>query len=276
MRNEPCQNSCNSSKIYKKGTIPYYFTRDKTDKKALILLLPSSPIGKKVQYLIIFLQNTNQIFFVHNPEPNSKMYFRVLHQNIASVLSKKEILEITIQELEENNSEPDVVCLSETFVRAEDKNYIKIHNYNTAACFCRNQKRGGTCILVKRDLFYKELKFLDTLAVQKSFECCGVEIPSNNLIILSIYRTPTSDPFFFIEKLEQVLNIIMKKYNCNKNIIIAGDFNINTLKQGKITENLQDFAQNFDLQIHVKEPTRNQSCIDHILSNLKNSTTTSF
>ncbi|KAF9415047.1 hypothetical protein HW555_007203 [Spodoptera exigua] len=42
---------------------------------------------------------------------------RVLHQNIASLLSKQELLEITLQELQEKHNDPDVICLSETFVK---------------------------------------------------------------------------------------------------------------------------------------------------------------
>lgn len=43
--------------------------------------------------------------------------FKILHQNIASIMSKRELLELTLQELQELNISPDVICLSETFIK---------------------------------------------------------------------------------------------------------------------------------------------------------------
>lgn len=196
-------------------------------------------------------------------------HFKIFHQNIASILSKLELLEITLQELQEIQNDPDIICLSETFLKSGYENYLKINNFVLAAAFCREQRRGGTCILAKRGIVYNKLSFIEKYAVQKKFEVCGIEIPLHKLLIICIYRTPTSDPNIFLEKLNTILFEINNKYKRTTNIVLIGDFNINTLQPGIVTKKLQDLCNNNNLQIHIDVPTRKESCIDHILSNIK-------
>lgn len=53
--------------------------------------------------------------------------FNIMHQNIASILAKQDILEITLQELNKSGNEPDLICLSETFLITGNEKYINIH-----------------------------------------------------------------------------------------------------------------------------------------------------
>lgn len=145
-------------------------------------------------------------------------------------------------------------------------------NYKIVTNFSRNKQRGGSCVLVKKGIMCRELSCLKQFALEKSFECCGIEITENNLIIICIYRTPTSDPYIFLNKLESVLENIFKKYKYKVNVIVTGDFNINTLKTTKVTEHLTDIVNNFNLNFHINVPTRKKACIDHILSNFKDAT----
>lgn len=199
--------------------------------------------------------------------------FTVFHQNIASILAKQEILELTIQELQDTGTDPDVICLTETFLKSGYERYLNIKHYELATSYCRDQRRGGTCILVKKGLLCRDLTFLKTYTSQKTFEACGIHISSTNTVIICLYRTPTSDPNLFLDKLHCMLIDIYKKYNRFK-IIIAGDININTLKSGRVTTRFQDLADNNNLKIHITVPTRKLSCIDHILSNVKDATAT--
>lgn len=107
-------------------------------------------------------------------------------------------------------------------------------------------------------------------ATEKVFECCAVEIPSNNLIIICLYRTPNSNVISFLNTLDTMLHEL-NRYK-KKNIVILGDFNINTLKVDKISNFLQDIAKNYNLMTHINQPTRRLSCIDQILSNIENAT----
>lgn len=143
-----------------------------------------------------------------------------------------------------------------------------------ASNFSREKQRGGTCILVKKGLNYKELTFVKSYAIQNTFEACGVEIVCNKLVIISVYRTPQSDPNQFLTKLDCLLHDLLMKYRSKLNVVVAGDFNINTLRKSNITNELHSLANNYNLKVHIKVPTRKLTCIDHILSNISNATST--
>lgn len=124
--------------------------------------------------------------------------FIILHQNIASILSKKEILDLTILELIDVNKEPDILCLTETFLESGQEKYVRLENYLMVSSFCRNKKRGGTCILAKKGISCRDITFIKKYATQKTFECCGIELLENRLIIICLYRIPMSDPNIFL------------------------------------------------------------------------------
>lgn len=214
-----------------------------------------------------------KIFFVKHDEiriPNTETEpFIVLHQNIASFLSKKDVIQITISELEDKGSKPDVLCFSETHVRKGEEKNITLKNYELVANFSRETKRGGTCILLKRGIAYKELTCFGRHVLPNIFECCGVEVLAHNLIIVCVYTSHNKYAHTFLTKLEVVIHELLKR-NKNKKIIITGDFNINTLVASKASCHLTDIASQFDLTLHIKQPTRGGNCIDHILSNIKN------
>lgn len=179
-----------------------------------------------------------------------------------------------MQELREVQNNPDVICLSETFIKKGYESYIKIHDYEMAANFCREKQRGGTCILVKKNLVFQDLPFINTHATQNTFEACGIELTYHKLIIICLYRTPQSDPTQFLSKLNALLEHVYHKYKSKINVVLAGDFNINTLKKGNITTQLMDLSYNYNLKLHINEPTRKSSCIDHILSDIPDAVAT--
>lgn len=129
-----------------------------------------------------------------NSNPN--LTFKIMHQNVASILSKQSLLELTLQELREIDIEPDVICLTETFLKEGYGSYLRVTDFKLAATFCREKCRGGSCILIKKDMSYIELTCLRKYATQKVFEVCGVEIPYYKLVVIALYRTPTSDPCY--------------------------------------------------------------------------------
>lgn len=174
-----------------------------------------------------------------------------------------------LDDLQNSNNVPDVLCLTETFLRAGHESSFKLNDYDMAASFSRENKRGGVCILVRKGLEYKN-KSMIKHSIVRVFECCAIEIPSSNLIIICVYRTPTSDVLAFLNSLDAVLYEVNRKRR--KKVVILGDFNINILKVDKITTHLRDLTKNYNLIIHINLPTRRSSCIDQILSNIENAT----
>jgi exonuclease III len=190
-----------------------------------------------------------------------------MHQNIAGFFNKKELIEITLNEMSETKEIPDLICLTETFVKKHCESNINLKGYKLGASFCRaNQKRGGSCILHSKSITTKELHFLKDLAAELTFECCGLEIVEYRIILVCIYRTPTANVKSFFNKLQILLDKLksFKKYT-----IITGDWNIDTSKKNNLSDELLEILTSYDLDLHIKTPTRRKSCIDHFASNIK-------
>lgn len=128
--------------------------------------------------------------------------------------------------------------------------------------------------MAKNDVLCQKVDFLQKFTTPKVFEACGVYISSQKLIVICLYRTPKSDPNLFLNKLDLVLHEISKRYKRKTKIVITGDFNINTLKRGKFSDYLKDISNIYNLRIHIDVPTRRDTCIDNILSNITNATAT--
>lgn len=201
------------------------------------------------------------------PQNVDGMHFRILHQNIAGIFTKTNIIEICLAEMKHHRNDPDIICLTETFIQRGSERLLKLSGYDMVSYYTRSnkQKRGGVCVFARQGLKTTELSFLNEISQDFNFECCGIEIPSQKLIVVCLYRIPQSDTNIFFENLEYIL---LKYINKNKKIIIAGDININTLEANKNTAELINIAKNYNLRLHIQEPTRGKSCIDHFISNI--------
>jgi exonuclease III len=197
--------------------------------------------------------------------------FRILHQNIAGLCKKIDLLELTLHELQQDGRDVDILCFSESFVGKGKEANIKLDNYKLGASFCRNKNRGGTCILVKNAMEIKQMQFPSNLVAQGYFECCGIEMIGLNIIIIVIYRIPqqtSSHIGVFIHKLDTLLNYLTSKYR-RKRVIVCGDWNINVLVQNKYSTGLLSVLHSYNFDAHITSPTRINSCLDQIASNMK-------
>lgn len=189
-----------------------------------------------------------------------------MHQNIAGVLHKKDSLEIVLLELETKSVSVDIVCISETFMKKGTESNLLLQNYKLVSSFSRpKQRRGGTCILVKKELDCEAVRGLPTPLIY-TFEFCAIEIVTLNVYVICIYRIPNSNVKQFFERLIQVLTKLTKK--SNKNVIVCGDWNIDVLKNDSVSKELCSILNNYNITNHVCKPTRKNSCIDLITSNM--------
>lgn len=74
---------------------------------------------------------------------------------------------------------------------------------------------------------------------------------------------------YFFNKFEMLLHKAFFKYGTKK-IVIAGDFNINMLETNPNTIRLKNILKKYNLNLHINQPTRKNSCIDLIISNIQN------
>lgn len=195
-----------------------------------------------------------------------------MHQNIAGLLSKVDALTVCLDELSQKNIIVDVLCITEHFIMSGYENHLRIPNYCLAGTFCRKaSKRGGSCILIRNGHKWQEIPQISALSVTGVVECCGVHLIQSNTVIVCVYRVPKQNHLtIFYDILEKIiLNILCKKRY--KNIVIAGDFNIDVLKKNSVTLEFESLLLNFHLKLALKQPTRikSQTCIDNFAHNIK-------
>lgn len=127
--------------------------------------------------------------------------------------------------------------------------------------------------MVKRGMDFKKITCFDKFVMLFHFECCASNLVSNNIIVICIYRTPSKlqrHVTCFLEKLDLLLFTCFKKFP-NKRIIITGDMNINLINPNCARAlELKEIIKKYNLHIHINKPTRQNSCLDLILSNINN------
>lgn len=143
----------------------------------------------------------------------------MVHQNIAGLLNKQDLLYAAITDLDRDIGGIDIICLIETFLKRGTECNLKFDNYRLVSFFSRtNQRRGGAYILLKNGLEYKDVTY-QIPSMPCHFECCAIEIIKFNLIVVCIYRTPTPKTEIFLRKLEIFINTLCR--HGNKNIIMV-------------------------------------------------------
>lgn len=193
----------------------------------------------------------------------------LLHQNIAGILSKRDIFLVTLDELSECYRDIDIICLTETFIKSGSENNLQLPNYELAESYSRDSKRGGVCILCKNNLEYKKLPYIKEMSIENYFECCGIEVPEHKCIIICIYRVPgkIKDTLnAFLNRLEELFYKLKSKIK--KKVIVTGDLNIDTLKDNSMCKKFLGLLQNYGYTSHITDPTRKKACIDLIISNI--------
>lgn len=211
--------------------------------------------------LIVTIWKTS--FFV-----NQDYKLIILHQNIAGIINKLELIEEALINFENTGMEIDVLCITETFLNNHDKNLVKLQNYKLAVSFCRDtERRGGTCILIKNNIKFIPLNIVKSLSCAKVFECCGIELLNYKIVIVCIYRIPNLNNIndFFV-RLQQLLDLLINKKKSK--VILCGDWNIDTLKDNNCAKELRYILMNYNLISHITVPTRKKACLDLIISNI--------
>lgn len=194
---------------------------------------------------------------------------RIFHQNVQGLLNKLDTIEVCIDEFAKNGSELDVLCFSETFVKKGSENNIRLKQFKLASSFCRHKKRGGVCIMIRKSVDFKVIRLCSDVSVEKDFETCAVDIPFFNCIIVCIYRIPLNSNISRFFKCLDMLLHRLTRYS-KKRIILAGDLNIDTLKENNISKDLKSLLATYNIRLHIYAPTRLKACIDHLASDIEN------
>lgn len=162
--------------------------------------------------------------------------------------------------------EYDVLTFTEHWLDQEEFESIYIEGYNNAACFSRllNQ-HGGSCIFVKNLYTFTELPSVKRISRELDCECVAVLVNELDMIVLSVYRSPSGNVDSFFEIMGNIFEYLMGKQKCS--IVICGDFNINMLQPNINTNRFTDLINNFNFSLTINTPTRINSLIDNIMIN---------
>lgn len=206
--------------------------------------------------------------------------FSILSTNIQSINSKFNELEAFVEELSSNNFKFNVICLQETWKSEnDDLSQFSLHGYDCLAQGKTCSNKGGLIIYV--DNKYKSEVILN-VNMYEHWEGMIVQINGGNLsksiTIGNIYKPPqTSNDNLnaFINEFTSIISSM--ENNCNNNLIIAGDFNINLLKLNENDTycNFFDTIISHSLYPQITLPTRftrtNGTLIDNFFCKLNKS-----
>jgi hypothetical protein len=127
--------------------------------------------------------------------------------------------------------------------------------YTLAAKYCRNKlKLGAVCIYVHKSLSYLTTE-LEKYCKEQDFEVCGIKLylASVAYCIITIYKFPIGNFFYFLNTLDTVLN---KLYSISSNIILSGDVNINYFGKSSNKTQSDSLLATYKLFNIVNFPTR--------------------
>ena len=157
-----------------------------------------------------------------------------------------------------NTENYDVLIFNEIW-QVRNFEYINITGFKIANIYQRELQKGGGVVIYIRDNIKTET--IESPIVTGVIETTSIIL--NNNIITAIYRPPSGNKQVFVEKLTDWITSLN-----NKNIYIAGDFNLNYLNNNK--EYYDTIESITGLKVNITEITRTESssCIDNILTNL--------
>lgn len=164
----------------------------------------------------------------------------------------------------------DILLLTEHWQSIDQLSSIYMEGYELISCFCRPlHKHGGTAIYSKTHLKIKARANLNTLSMANELECCAAEVLNTNIILVAIYRPPTSEFSLFLD----ILNVLLDRAASETHhIIIGGDFNINFLTNSPQVNQLNDLLGSYNLHVSIHSPTRftdtSSTCIDNFMVNI--------
>ena len=152
--------------------------------------------------------------------------------------------------------------ITETWLNENiDDAAVCIGGYSIARCDRIDKLGGGVCAFIKSDIPFKILTEFNDI----NFETLWIYVRPHKLnrgfsclIVCVAYKPPSSDNAAFINHLSTTLDLALNKYP-NAGIFLLGDFNRCPVSS---------LLRHFTLKQIVKQPTRKDSVLDLILTNM--------
>lgn len=127
------------------------------------------------------------------------------------------------------------------------------------------QREQTSCIFLKDYIDFGFVDLDDKFYIEKCFEYCYIHVEGFNIGILALYRSPSGSLDAFLNTLEGILTHLGR----NKQLALAGDFNVRLGTAAVATSKLQDILNSFNLEQTTNQPTRGLNCLDNIFLDSK-------
>lgn len=202
--------------------------------------------------------------------PDNEHNASLIHQNLQSIGNSINGLELMLRE----HSTCSMLCVTEHWKTEEQLKQHQIREFNLVTSFCRRREsaHGGSAIFLRRDYKYKKKVKINLLSVENHFECCGCEVKmkKGNIILVCIYRPPSSNFKEYIKTFDKLLEFCFCE---KKTVVIAGDFNVDFLSRNNDALDMLSLIRSYNFKAVVQENTRitcsSKTCIDNIITNLQ-------
>jgi exonuclease III len=155
-----------------------------------------------------------------NKNGNTNNLFKIYHQNIRGLKGKTNDFMLPLL-----TGAPHLICLTEHHLKNYKTDATHISNYKLGAKYCRNKlKSGCVCIYIQEALKFTNIN-LQKHCKEQDTEIAAVQLKPNkkNVIVFCVYRAPSGDFDYFLNKLDNILNSL---YSYKTEFIICGDINI--------------------------------------------------
>lgn len=190
-----------------------------------------------------------------------------MHINIQCLTNKLHALEILSEK--ENI---DIVCISEHWLTEENKDIYKLNNFDCTSIYIRkNYIHGGVGVFVRKHILSSSISDIEAFSTDKHCELAAVNLVKQNIVIMSIYRSPEGDIRKFIDILNDALNWIQCNFNSEVKLVLTGDFNIDFNTNSPPKNEIIRLMINYGLLQTIYDYTRimknSKTCIDNIFTN---------
>ena len=221
----------------------------------------------------------NEICKYHDLESFGKLcknqinFFKILHINACCLTNKFDNIKVMLKSLK---SQPDVLCITETWLESNNKDYFKLKGYSVFHLTRTSRTHGGIAVFVKSDI--KVSRIHELSFINDDIEILTIELALMNkkYNILTIYR-PQTKHHRIMEFIDIMNEILINPNIKNNNMIILGDLNINLLEYTthSNTNSFLTYMQSLNFIPLISRATRfpfegqqgSPSLLDHIYAN---------
>ena len=96
-----------------------------------------------------------------------------------------------------------ILCFTEHWLSEVQMNVLNTDYFRLVSNFSRSHSTSGeSCIFTTNTTEMKEVNYLRELGIEKVFELSAVELTDIHIILVCIYRSPHSDLYEFLHRLE--------------------------------------------------------------------------